>query len=116
MIQPRVRGYLAPVGPAKPFLFTGAEFRFFDAYNIEQPETLTYPVPQGGSIPGWVGGGGLMIDPGPIVGLFFEASYCLHFGERSRLVQQGSWVHDVPQAPENAGYTIGLTGGVQFRL
>ncbi len=115
-VQPRVRGYLAPVGPAKPFVFTGMEFRVFDAYNIEQPETLVYPVPQGGTVPGWVGGGGLMIDPGPIVGLFFEASYTAHFGDRSRVYEDGTWQYDIPTPEEGAGYTVGLAGGVQFRL
>ncbi|MFT4624659.1 MAG: hypothetical protein ACI8PZ_003318 [Myxococcota bacterium] len=115
-LQPRVRGYLAPVGPAKPFVFTGMEVRFFDAYNIEQPDRLVYPVPSGGTMPGWVGGGGLMIDPGPIVGIFFEASYTAHFGGRTRLVQEGAWRFRTPSPTEAAGYTVDVSGGVQFRL
>jgi hypothetical protein len=115
-LQPRIRGYLAPVGPAKPFLFTGAEFRFFDAYNIEQPASVEYPIPQGGTIPGWTGGGGIIIDPGPIVGFLFEASYILHAGARSKPMVFGSWANRTPDLAVGTGGSVGLVGAVQFRL
>ena len=44
-IQPRVRGYVVPVGPAKPYLVGGAEFKVFDDYDLTQSGDLTYPEP-----------------------------------------------------------------------
>jgi hypothetical protein len=119
LLQPRVRGYLVPMGPAKPFLVTGAEIRVFNSYLVEQPANLLYPVPTGGVVPGWVGGGGLMIDPGPIVGIFAEGTYTAHFGSRaiySAPVAATPWPHGALQELPYAKYTVGITGGVQFRL
>jgi len=119
LLQPRLRGYLVPMGPAKPFLLTGAEIRVFNSYLVEQPASLLYPVPTGGVIPGWVGGGGLLIDPSPLVGLFAEGTYTAHFGDRSiysQPVAATPWAHGALQELPYAKYTVGITGGVQFRL
>lgn len=118
-LQPRARVYLVPLGPVKPFLFTGADIRVFDAYHIDQSGGRVFPAPDGGVIPGWVGGGGMMIDPGPIVGLFAEGMYIRHFGELSapRQYNDGApWPHDYQPLGLTSGVTVGVTGGVQFRL
>ena len=115
-IQPRLRGYLVPVGPAKPYLFTGVDIRVFDSYDLEQPDNFVYPVPPGGVVPGWIGGGGLMIDPSPIVGFFFESSYTQFFGDRAGPSVLGTWAHDSLGLPVGVGYNVGLTGGVQIRI
>lgn len=117
--QPRVRAYLVPLGPAKPFLVTGADFRFYDGYTLEQPPNLTYPAPSGGFVPGWMGGVGMLIDPGPIVGFFAEGTYIRHFGKLSaprRAEIGGPWAHDFEPLEETSGITLGVVGGVQFRL
>lgn len=118
-LQPRVRAYLVPLGPAKPFLFTGADIRIFDRYHIDQPVTVTYPAPPGGVIPGWVGGGGMMIDPGPIVGFFAEGMVIRHFGELASVRTTslaGPWAHEFDAIAPTTQITVGITGGVQFRL
>ncbi len=125
LLQPRVRGYLVPMGPAKPFLFTGAEFRVFNNYLVDQPPNIIYLPPPGGMVPGWVGGGGLLIDPSPIVGLFAEGSYTAHLGSRAGVTAPdpatgvSPWDaerYPLPDAPAYAKYTVAITGGVQFRL
>jgi hypothetical protein len=125
VLQPRVRGYLVPMGPAKPFLFTGAEFRVFNDYLVDQPPNLIYLPPPGGMVPGWVGGGGLLIDPSPIVGLFAEGAITTHFGSRAGVTSPdpatgvSPWDaerYPLPQPPAFAKYTVTVTGGVQFRL
>lgn len=118
-LQPRLRGYLVPLGPAKPYLTTGADFRFFDGYHLEQPPDISYPAPAGGFMPGWVGGVGMLIDPGPIVGFFAEGTYTRHFGALAspRTAEiSGPWGHDFEPIDETTGITLGVTGGVQFRL
>jgi hypothetical protein len=118
-IQPRARAYLAHLGPAKPYLLTGADLRFFDSYHLEQPPDVNYPAPSGGFMPGWVGGAGMLIDPGPIVGFFAEGTYVRHFGSLSapRVVEVGGpWPHEYEPLEETSGITVGVVGGVQFRL
>lgn len=120
-VQPRVRAYLVPLGPAKPYVFTGADLRVFDSYDIAPSGELVYLVPPAGMSPGWIGGGGLMIDPSPIVGLFAEGSYTRYFGVRSMPYQQQSptlWGHPgvVAPLPTTQGITVVVSGGVQFRL
>ena len=115
-VQPRVRTYLVPVGPAKPFVFVGADFRMFDLYKLEQPKGAVYPIPPGGLVPGVALGGGLMIDPGPIVGMFVEGGLTLHQGERSEAITSSNWSHPVRTAlPADQG-TRHVVAGFQFRL
>ncbi len=116
IVQPRLRAYVVPTGPVKPFLFAGADIRMFDSYQIAQPPDVTYPVPVGGMVPGAVGGGGLMIDPSPIVGFFVEGSYIRHFGLRARAADFQSWDYARPGAPEGNEGTASIVAGAQFRL
>lgn len=115
-VQPRLRAYLVPVGPAKPYLVSGADIRVFDAYDLEQPPNFSYPIPPGGVVPGWIGGAGMLIDPSPIVGFFFEGNYTQHFGPRSELGTTGVWTFETVAPLSGVQYTIGLVGGIQFRI
>jgi hypothetical protein len=114
--QPRVRGYLVPLGPAKPFVFTGMEVLVFDKTSPTQPDSFSYPVVPGGTVPGWVGGGGIMIDPSPIVGFLFEASYTQHFGPRASTIATGTWQYESLAPRVGVQYSLGLIGGAQFRI
>jgi hypothetical protein len=117
LLQPRVRAYVVPLGPAKPYLFTAPEFRVFDAYKLDQGvDPPQYPIPTGGTMFGWCGGGGLMVDPGPIVGLFAEGSYTYLFGTRTDPQQSGVWSSPTPAPPVPTHYTVAISGGVQFRI
>jgi hypothetical protein len=90
-----------------------------DRYQIDQPPTLTYPVPGAALIPGWIGGGGMMIDPGPIVGVFAEGSYTRHFGVRSQPLEYGQgapWPYEYTPIDATGALTVAVTGGIQFRL
>jgi hypothetical protein len=127
VIQPRVRAYVVPTGIAKPYVVLGADIRFFDDYEVVQPDNVQYPEPIGGIVPGFVGGGGLMIDPSPLVGVFAEGAYIRHFGGRAIAGQQvyGDWAAQptgdwaaavVPPLPKSGSSTISLVVGVQFRL
>jgi len=75
-LEPRVRVYPITTGIAKPFLLVAPDFRFFDDFHIIDPTDppVDYPDPTGGVVFGATGGGGLMIDPGPIVGFFAEGT------------------------------------------
>jgi hypothetical protein len=117
LLQPRVRLYAVPLGPAKPYVFTAPEFRIFDSYKLDQgTDAPVYPIPPGGAMFGWCGGGGLMVDPGPIVGLFAEGAYTGLFGIRSAAQQSGVWSSPTPAPPSPTHYTIAISGGVQFRI
>ncbi len=117
LFQPRARLYVVPTGPVKPYLATGPEFRVFDGYKIQQStDGPIYPVPPGGVMYGWNGAGGLMIDPGPIIGFFAEGSYSRMFGLRSGPAQAGAWSSPPPAPPIPTHQTIAIVGGVQFRI
>jgi hypothetical protein len=117
-VQPRVRVYLIPLGPVKPYLLTGVDFRIFDDYEIVQPQSISYPQPVGGVIPGWHGGGGLMIDPVPVVGAFVEGGYTRHFGRFSAPQENtaGTWTQDSQSLAGTQQITVSVVGGLQFRL
>lgn len=117
-LQPRLRFYPVRMGPVKPYVAAGADLRFFDQWRIKPVDGVEYGEPPGGMVPGALVAGGLLIDPSPIVGFFFEASYAPNFGPRSQAAQLPGV--DVPAgAPiivEGDGRVIGLVGGLQFRL
>jgi hypothetical protein len=114
-VRPQVRFYVVPLGIIKPFVYVGADVRAFDVYKIT-PGSVTFPAPPGGVVPGAGGGGGLMLDPGPIVGFFVEGGYTRHFGTRAAAAQLGDRPDDAPPPPNGTLATTQLTGGVQFRL
>jgi len=121
-LEPRVRVYPITTGIAKPFLLAAPDFRFFDDFHIIDPTDppVDYPDPPGGVVFGATGGGGLMIDPGPIVGFFAEGTYTQHFGLRASAAERATpdtfKPSNAPAAPEGRGYTIAVEAGVQFRL
>lgn len=115
-LEPRFRLFVVPTGPAKPFLYAGPSFRYFSAYHIEQPPAFEYPNPPGGWVPGAGGGGGLMVDPSPLLGIYFEGGYTQHFGARAAPVQAGTWTYAKPVMPVPTNGTATVLGGVQFRL
>jgi hypothetical protein len=114
-VTPMARFYLVPLGPAKPYLVVGGNLRAFDRYQIA-PTTIEYPKPEAGVVFGATGGGGLMVDPGPIVGFFLEGTYTQHFGLRASAAETGALWEQRPPAPNGVRYTVGVVGGVQFRL
>ncbi|MBW1876783.1 MAG: hypothetical protein JRJ84_00325 [Deltaproteobacteria bacterium] len=118
-LEPRVRVYPITTGIAKPFLLVAPDFRFFDDFHIIDPTDppVDYPDPTGGVVFGATGGGGLMIDPGPIVGFFAEGTYTQHLGLRAEASETATpRPSDAPPAPEGRGYTVAVEAGVQFRL
>jgi hypothetical protein len=117
-LHPRLRAYLVPLGPVKPYLFVGGEVRLFDPYDIIDPPSVDYPNPPGGVYGGPLGGAGLLIDPGPVVGFFAEGSYTQHFGVRASAAQLevGDYTGRKPAAPVGDERTIAIVGGVQFRI
>jgi hypothetical protein len=114
--DPMIRLYPVMLGPVKPYAMVQGDFRLFDDYAIIDPDDADFPEPPGGAVLGVGGGGGLLIDPGPVVGFFVEGSYVKHTGIRSKAAFQGEPPNDPPPAPAAVGYTIGLVGGVQFRI
>jgi hypothetical protein len=115
-MEPRVRLDPLPFGPVKPFLGVGMEVRMFDPYDIIDPEGVTYPDPPGGAHFGPQFSGGILFDAGPVVGVFGEASYTMHFGSRADAARMGEAPADAPAPPENQGYTLNFVGGLQFRI
>lgn len=115
-IQPRARAYLVHLGPLKPFVVVGADFRVLDKYDLDQPDGLQYPSPPAATYPGILGGGGVLLDPSPIVGVFLESTYSQHFGVRAQTIQTGEWSGSVPAIRGYGQSTVSVVAGLQFRL
>lgn len=115
LLEPRFRLYLVPLGPVKPYLVAGAELRAFDPYNVIDSD-VDYPNPPGGSYGGPMGGGGLVIDAGPVVGLFAEGTYTRLLGVRANAAGQGEKPDGTPDPPRGEGYAVSIVGGLQFRI
>jgi len=117
-IQPRLRLYPVRTGVAKPYLAVGVGIRVFDGWRIQEVQNVSYAQPPGGASVGPAGAVGLLIDPAPIVGLFVEGGVVKHMGLRAIHAQNDPALRPsgAPAPEEPSGYTIGVVGGVQFRL
>lgn len=74
-IEPRVRLFMAPSGPVKPYIMGSAFIRIFDGYNPPNLETVNYSPLPGGVHVGATGGIGLAFDSYSPVGVFIEIPY-----------------------------------------
>ena len=74
--------------------------------------------PSGGVFFGPVGGVGVVADPSPFVGFFVESTITAHMGLRAGFAQSGAENKptNVYEPTDFKKYTIGIIGGVQFRL
>ncbi|MFT7519441.1 MAG: hypothetical protein ACI9MC_001582 [Kiritimatiellia bacterium] len=117
-IQPRLRLYPVRIGAAKPYIAVGVGLRVFDGWRIQEVQNVTYAQPPGGITGGPAGAVGLLIDPAPIVGIFVEGGIVKHMGLRAIHAQNDPSLRPTgaPAPQETTGYTIGVVGGVQFRL
>ena len=117
-VSPQVRTYLVPSGLIKPFVAVRLELRAFDRLKIVDSEEVNYPDPAGGLFFGPGFAAGMNIDPDPMVGLFVEGSYTHHLGLRSGPAQNDvtNRPSDAADGPTGLGFSVGVVGGVQFRL
>ena len=42
-VEPRLRWYVVPAGPVKPYALTAASLRFYDGYGVEDNDAVNYP-------------------------------------------------------------------------
>jgi len=114
--QPRIRGWIVPLGVVKPYLFAGFDLWYFPNYALDIEDDLDYPEPTGGWVPGADLGAGVQFDPGLGYGLFLEMSYIQRFGERAgtSTTGQGTGFQDTPF--DEPTWTISALAGIQFRI
>lgn len=114
-VEPRLRWYVVPAGPVKPYALTAASLRFFDGYGVEDNEAINYPDRAGGMGAGFVAGGGLAFDAPGGFAAFLEVPFTYMFSPAPYVLDEGT-VSSKPGARENANTLLQLRAGIGFRI
>jgi len=121
-IEPRIRLYMAPSGPVKPYILGAAFIRIFDGYNPPNLDAVEYSPRPGGVHVGATGGIGLAFDSYSPVGVFLEIpyTYLLNAADYSRLdISDNTPGYTVESTPEQLNYTnqvIAFKVGMSLRF
>ena len=121
-IEPRIRLFMAPSGPVKPYIMGAAFIRIFDGYNPPQLEAVNYSFRPGGVHVGATGGIGLAFDSYSPVGVFMEVpyTYLLNAADYSRLeISSNTPDNTITSAPAPAEFTnqiIAFKVGMSLRF
>jgi hypothetical protein len=120
VVQPRFRAWLVQLGPVKPYLAAGLEFKFVSAWTFDVEGDLPLSRPPGGLIYSVVGGLGLAFDPHPRVGVLLGGDLHYHLGALSKTRAYSSSpdgpVGNAFPTATGSGFTILPTLGLQIRL
>jgi hypothetical protein len=116
VVEPRVRFFMLPSGPVKPYASLGLMMRMYDAYNDPQLDgAVSYPKRDGGVGLGLSAGGGLAFDaPKGMMG-FIEVPWTALFSPQPFNVQSGT-VANIPKAEGSSGQLLAFRAGVGIRL
>jgi hypothetical protein len=121
-IEPRIRLYMAPSGPVKPYILGAAFIRIFDGYNPPNLEAVEYSPRPGGVHVGATGGIGLAFDSYSPVGVFLEVpyTYLLNSLNYSRLdISENTPGYTIETIPEQLNFTnqiIAFKVGMSLRF
>lgn len=120
VVQPRLRLWPVQLGPVKPYIAVGMEFKFVGDWTFDVEGGQPLARPPGGVVYSVVGGLGLSFDPHPRVGILLGADLQYHLGKLAKTRE----VSTDPEGPSGnpfptsvgAGFTILPGLGVQIRL
>lgn len=121
-IEPRIRLFMAPSGPVKPYILGAAFIRIFDGYNPPNLEAVEYSPRPGGVHVGATGGIGLAFDSYSPVGVFLEIpyTYLLNATDYSRTeISENTPGNTIETIPEQLNYTnqiIAFKVGMSLRF
>ena len=133
-IEPRLRIFVVPAGPVKPYILTGAYFRWYDPFYTDDLQTVSYADLPGGVHYGITTGGGLAFDSAGPVGVFFEVPWTYIFNQQpyecSRFTQTSTgcpqyglefseddlYIQDIPPRPSYSGQVLGIKVGMSLRF
>ena len=121
-IEPRIRLFMAPSGPVKPYLLGSAFIRIFDGYNPPNLEAVEYSPRPGGVHIGATGGFGLAFDSYSPVGVFLEIpyTYLLNAADYSRTeISDNTPGNTIETTPEQLNFTnqiIAFKVGMSLRF
>lgn len=114
-VEPRLRLYVLPTGPVKPYAAGGVQVRFFDGYLVPDLVAVDYPDRPGGVSVGLCPGGGLAFDiPGGAIG-FLEGAWSRVLVPEPYLAG-GAEIDGIPEMVEGTGQVVLFRGGLGVRL
>lgn len=133
-VEPRLRFFMVPAGPVKPYVLTGAYFRWFDPFYTDDLNTVKYSDLPGGVHYGVTAGGGLAFDSAGPVGVFFEVPWTYVFNQEpyecsiytqtdtscaqyGQTFEEGDlFIQDIPSRPDYSGQVLGIKVGMSLRF
>ena len=136
-VEPRIRLYMVPAGPVKPYVLTGAYFRWFDPFQTEDlggEHPLSYSDLPSGVHYGVTAGGGVAFDSAGPVGVFFEVPWtyvlsqepyecssitqsdqsCPQYGKT--LAAGDLFIQDIPSRPNYSKQILAIKVGMTLRF
>lgn len=114
-VEPRLRWYVVPTGPVKPYALTAASLRFYDGYGVADNDAISYPDRAGGMGAGIVAGGGLAFDAPGGFAAFLEVPWTYMFSPQTFQRDQGQ-ISAKPSARDTTSSLLQLRAGVGFRI
>ena len=115
MVEPRLRWYVVPTGPVKPYIITGAHMRFYDGYIVPDSALIRYPDRAGGLSVGATTGAGLAFDAPGGFAAFLDVPYTYLLSPRTFERQEGTITY-VPGERQQSNQLVGFRAGLGFRI
>ena len=121
-IEPKVRIYMVPNGPVKPYVLAGGFIRIYDGYTVPDSQDVNYSNRPEGVHFGAMGGAGLAFDSQSPVGVFLEIPYVFLFNNavfsKYEISPQldGYQISNIPTEPSNTNQIVSFKVGMSLRF
>jgi hypothetical protein len=124
-IEPRIRIFMLPSGPIKPYALLGGYFRVYDSYTVPDAPTVNYSNQPGGLHYGITTGGGLAFDSAGPVGVFLELPWTYVINQQAyessvlladNYKQGDPYIRGTPERPQYFNQIMGLKMGMSLRF
>ena len=117
IVSPRVRFFALPLGPVKVYTTGGLKLVIMDGFHVSDLNVVDYPDKPGRTLFGWFTGGGVMVDPQDYLGIFAEVEYIGWLVNTDRqVVSSGTAPRFIPGRPDQVGFLLRPTVGLQYRF
>ncbi|MGC6507011.1 MAG: hypothetical protein ACON4U_01275 [Myxococcota bacterium] len=96
-LEPRLRFYVMPTGPVKPYVLLGSTMRFYDGYVVQDEADVDYRNRPGGMHAGIMSGGGFAFDSASPIGVFAEIPWTYMLNQTAYESAEGEQLTYLPE-------------------
>lgn len=115
-LEPRLKFYLLPTGPVKPYVLMGSTIRFYDGYVVQDLKTVDYENTVGGTHAGIMAGGGLSFDSAGPVGVFVDVPWTYMLNQETYEETTGEIVHKPEHTTVSSNMLTKIRVGMSLRF